>query len=261
VLCNLVTNAIKFTDAGGRVVLRLSSDDTTARMTVTDSGVGIAAPLLPFVFDRFRQGDGSTTRRHGGLGLGLAIVRHIVELHGGRVTAASDGDGKGAVFEVLLSKCVPADEARPAALSSGAARPAADRARLDGVRVLVVDDDHDARELLQTILAHTGARVRTAESAAEAMAALAEERFDVLVSDIAMPDEDGYALIRRVRALPRDAGGAMAAVAVTAFAHAQDRMRALAAGFTSWVSKPIHGDELLATVEGLASLGRSRPRL
>jgi CheY-like chemotaxis protein len=150
-------------------------------------------------------------------------------------------------------------EAPPSA-SSDPAHPSKDGARLEGIRILVVDDDEDARELLETLLTEAGARVTSAESAAEAMKALARARFDVLVSDIAMPNEDGYALIRRVRALPRDAGGAIAAVAVTAFARAQDRRRALSAGFTSWVTKPIHRDELVATIEGLASLARSAPR-
>jgi PAS domain S-box-containing protein len=244
VVWNLLVNAIKFTPPGGAVTLRLAAAGPYAAITVTDTGEGIAPTLLPFIFDRFMQGDASATRPHGGLGLGLAIVRHIVELHGGRVHAASDGPDRGATFSVFLP--LRAVRHLPAQLPAATGQP------LTGVRVLVVDDDPDAREVVSRALAQCGARTAAVSSADEALQLLPEFRPDVLVSDIAMPGEDGYALIRRVRAIGAEGIGDVPAVALTAYSHPEDRRRALVAGFQSFVPKPVEVDELAAVVRTLA---------
>ncbi len=253
VMWNLLTNAIKFSAPGGAVTVSLSSDGERAALAVSDRGEGVAAEFLPFVFDRFRQADGTSTRRHGGLGIGLSIVKQVVELHGGHVTATSRGVGQGSTFTIFLP-CAPSEE-----LASAAAR-AAKAVDLDvdlrGLRVLVLDDEPDARALLHRILADRGAEVRVAASGAEAALYLDRERFDVLVSDIGMPDEDGYDVIRKVRSRPTDRNGGIAAVAVTAYARAEDRIRALAAGYTMHVAKPIDAAELVAVVA--ATSGRIR---
>ncbi len=253
VLWNLLTNAIKFSAPGGTVTVRLSSNEERAELVVSDRGEGIAAEFLPFVFDRFRQADGTTTRRHGGLGLGLSVVKQVVELHGGRVTAASGGAGRGSTFTVSLPRA-PREE-----LASGVAR-AAEAVDLDvdlrGLRVLVLDDEADTRALLHRILEDRGAQVRVAASGAEAALHLDRERFDVLVSDIGMPGEDGYDVIRKVRSRPADRNGGIAAVAVTAYARAEDRIRALAAGYAMYIAKPVDANELVAVVA--ATSGRLR---
>jgi CheY-like chemotaxis protein len=214
---------------------------------------------LPYVFDRFRQADQSTTRAQGGLGLGLSIVRHLVELHGGEVSAHSEGEGRGATFTVRLPLTQARSEGfRKTAGGADAEPHAASDPRSDvlgGVRVLVVDDEPDARALLAALLGRRGARVVTASSAAEALPAVAALRPDVLVSDIGMGGEDGYELIRRVRALPAGEGGRTPALALTAYARAEDRARALAAGFQAHLAKPIEPAELAAAVASLA--GRS----
>jgi len=248
VVGNLVGNAIKFTPAGGQVVVELEEVDSVARIRVTDSGNGIDSDFLPHVFDRFAQADSSNIRTHGGLGLGLAIVRDLVRLHGGTVRADSDGPGTGASFTVDL----PRDGSRRARtdgfdedtdpsghhlLAFGEPqRPPA--GELAGVRILLVDDDAGSREVVSDMLHFHGAEVRAVPSAAAAMAALDDFLPDVLLCDIAMPTEDGYSLIRRIRALPAEKGGKVPAVAVTALATRDDRKRALAAGFQLHVVKP-----------------------
>jgi PAS domain S-box-containing protein len=238
VIWNLVSNAIKFTPAGGSVDVSLDRQGTSAVVTVADTGEGVALDLLPYVFDRFRQGDASVTRPHGGLGLGLSIVRHIVELHGGKVTVDSNGRGQGSTFSVLLPI---------RAIRRGRAVEATDAQLLAGLRVLVVDDEPDAREVVSRALAECGASTAAVGSAHEALHILSEFKPDVLVSDIRMPGEDGYTLIRRIRALGSN-GGTLPAVALTGLAHPEDRRRALTAGYQSFVPKPVEVDELAAVV-------------
>jgi signal transduction histidine kinase/ActR/RegA family two-component response regulator len=252
IVWNLLSNAIKFTPDGGRIEVRAGrADEDHVEIVVADNGVGIAPAFLPHVFDRFRQGDAGTRRRYGGLGLGLAIVRHLVELHGGTVAVESAGEGTGSTFRVRL----PAgDHCEPDAAASRPRHTAATAApRLDAVRVLVVDDEADARELFAHVLDTAGARVRTVSSAAEALTLLAAEPFDVLLSDIEMATMDGYELIRRVRADPRLRQRKLAAVALTAYARAADRGRALDAGFDEHVAKPVDPQPLVATIASLRS--------
>jgi signal transduction histidine kinase/ActR/RegA family two-component response regulator len=254
VVWNLLANAIKFTASGGRVEVRLERADGQARITVSDTGEGVAAELLPFIFDRFRQGDSTITRRHGGLGLGLAIVRHLVELHEGTVQAVSAGEGYGSSFIVRLPLAASVEGARIGPAPSGAARPA-----LQGTQILVVDDDQDALDMLALVLTEAGAAVRTAASATEALALLRWIRPDVLVSDLAMPDEDGYSLIRNLRAIERESGRETPAVALTAYVRVQDRARAVAAGFNVFVEKPVDPEELIAVLAGVAESRAGEP--
>ncbi|MGH9837685.1 MAG: ATP-binding protein [Blastocatellia bacterium] len=316
VLWNLLSNAVKFTPGGGRVTVRLERADPYIRLTIADTGIGISPDFLPYVFHRFYQANSSTTRRQGGLGLGLSLVRNLVELHGGSVEAESAGEGQGATFRVNLPVRAlrrqkmdfegaaqgdketrrrgdketrrrgdketrrrgdketrrrgdeetrrrgdketrrrgdsggefPLSPAPPVPLSS---RPLI----LDGLWALVVDDEADARDLVATLLKQCGARVTAAASAAEAFALLREgeagARPDVLVSDIGMPDEDGYQLLRRVRALARDEGGSIPAVALTAYGRARDRIKALSAGFQTHIPKPVEPEELMMVIAGL----------
>jgi signal transduction histidine kinase/ActR/RegA family two-component response regulator len=248
---NVLSNAIKFTHRGGKVEVRLARTDGHARITVTDTGEGIPSDFLPFVFERFRQGDPTITRRHGGLGLGLSIVRHLVELHGGTVHADSAGEGYGTTVGLDL----PLDGAGEAE-AAGTPAPAPP---LRGVQVLVVDDDHDALDMLARLLTDAGAAVRTAASATEAMSLLRWIRPDVLVSDLAMPDEDGYSLIRNVRAAERGTDRETPAVALTAYVRLQDRARAVAAGFNMFVEKPVDPDELISVIGGIVD-SRGGPR-
>ena len=259
IAANLITNAVKFTPGGGRVRVRLAREGGEAVITVADTGIGIPPELLAHVFDRFRQADSTITRRHGGLGLGLAIVRHLVELHGGSVRVESRGDGQGATFTVRLPIAAP--EARrgrgePAAMTGA---PPAGRRPLGGVRVLVVEDHHDTAELLRAILGNQGAHVRLAASLAEALAALEESEFDVLVSDIAMPDGNGYELLERLRQRERANGcDPVPVVAVTAFASGEERERARAAGFHDYAAKPID-PAVLVEVIARAAAAAARP--
>jgi signal transduction histidine kinase len=249
VVCNLLSNAIKFTDAGGHVEVCLARRNGEVEISVTDSGQGIKPEFLPLVFDRFRQEDGSISRRHGGLGLGLAIVRHLVELHAGSVDAQSAGEGKGARFIVRL----PVREANllpRIAEAPGVAMVTP--AMLVGLRLLVVDDDPGARELISGMLEGFGARVSVAEGGQAALKLLFAERPDVLVADLGMPEMDGYALIAQVRALGPDFGGNTPAVAVTAYASPQDRLRALQAGYQNHVAKPVEAEELAIVIASLA---------
>src|ERR1700748_3868256 len=249
IVCNLLSNAIKFTPSGGRVEVTLSHRNSEAEISVSDSGQGIKPEFLPLVFDRFRQEDGSISRRHGGLGLGLAIVRHLVELHAGSVDAQSAGEGKGARFIVRL----PAREANVLPrVTEAPANGIVTAAMLMGVRLLVVDDDPGARELISGMLEGFGAQVSVAESGQAALSLLFAQRPDVLIADLGMPGMDGYALIEQVRALDPDFGGLTPAVAVTAYASPQDRLRALQAGYQNHVAKPVEAEELAIVIASLA---------
>jgi PAS domain S-box-containing protein len=256
VVWNLLLNAIKFSRRGGQVTLRLETPGHEVRIVVEDEGPGIDPQLLPHVFERFRQGNSSTSRRHGGLGLGLAIVRHLTELHGGTVEAANRHQGTGAVFTVTLpSEGARASEERQAAPvtvvpenASGEATP-----RLDGVTVLVVDDDVDACELVRMALESRGARILSAASAAEGLRVLADRLPDVLLTDIGMADLDGYEFLRRIRQLSPDQGGLIPAAVVTAYVGEGDRRSALRSGFQAFIAKPARPAELVATVAQLAA--------
>ncbi len=244
---NLVANAVKFTRRGGRVDVALQKERDAVRLTVRDDGIGIAPASLPRLFERFWQSDTSSTRKHGGLGLGLAVVRHMVELHGGTVTAESEGEGRGAIFTVTLPALAGTD-APSAGRRSPEDRGATALARLHGVRMLVVDDDSDTCDTIGTVLEAEGAEVRTCLSSAAALELLDAWVPDVLVSDIAMPGEDGYVLMRKIRARKAEAGGGMLAVALTAYGGNEDRLRALSAGFQLHVGKPVEPDQLVAIV-------------
>jgi PAS domain S-box-containing protein len=254
VVWNVLSNAIKFTPPGGRVEVRLDRLADRVQLRVRDSGVGIDAAFLPHVFERFRQADSSPTRAHGGLGLGLAIVRHLVEAHGGTVAAESPGRGRGATFTVSLPLPPAAPRVRIPApewpgLREAAAGPAA---HLESLRVLVVDDDPDTLEALRHVLEQSGARVSVAGSAEEAVEAVRRSPPDVLLSDIGLPGEDGLSLIRRVRALEPVNGGRVPAAALTAYTQAEDRARALGAGYQAFLAKPVDPAELTGALARLA---------
>ena len=254
VVWNLLMNGVKFTPAGGNVRIRLERSESHVTIVVSDTGSGIPADTLSFVFEPFRQADSSSTREHGGLGLGLALVRHLVELHGGTVRAQSEGAGRGATFIVQL----PLALTRTALPSptSGGDLTSAPGARLNGLRVLVVDDDRDAGDLADAILTGAGAAVRVATSASDALEVIAAWQPDVLVSDIGMPGDDGYAFIRSVRALDSAAGGRTPAVALTAYGRTEDRAASLSAGYDMHVPKPVDPGELTAIVASVAQRGR-----
>ena len=250
IVWNLLSNAVKFTPQYGRIEVTLDRQTSYARLKVADTGQGIDPEFLPRVFDRFRQADSSTTRNYGGLGLGLAIVRHLVELHGGSVSADSAGKGNGASFYVSFP--LVAERTEPLRLNLSGETLRHDLQALDGLRVLLVDDEADARQLIGTVIARTGAEVKACESASEALQVLAEWRPDVLMSDIAMPEEDGYSFIGKVRSLPRDKGGATPAAAFTAYARDEDRQRALDAGYQMHNTKPVSSGQLVAMIAQLA---------
>jgi PAS domain S-box-containing protein len=259
VVWNLLSNALKFTPKGGRVQVRLERINSHIEIAVSDTGVGIKPEFLPHVFERFRQADQTTTRHHGGLGLGLAIVRHLVELHGGTVQVESPGEGQGATFVVKLP-VVPiyrkenlAERVHPSARETLPSYECPDR--LDGLKVLVVDDEADARELLRVGIGQCGAKVTTASSVQEALEAIEKEKPDILISDIGMPVEDGYELIRRVRALPAESGGKIPAIALTAYARTEDRLQALRAGYQMHLPKPVEMAELVAVAASLIQRG------
>jgi signal transduction histidine kinase len=257
IVWNLLSNAIKFTKEGGRVRVAARREDGVLMLEVSDTGVGIDPDFLPYVFDRFRQQDAATTRSHGGLGLGLAIVRHLVELHGGTVEAHSGGVGQGASFLVTLPVApARASQAPPVVASSGDAA-LSELPTLGGLRVLVVEDEPDGRALVCAVLEGFGATVVAAGSVADALQEIERARPDVLLSDIAMPGEDGYSLIRRVRMLHRS-DPPIPAAALTAFATASDRARALLAGYQAHIPKPVEPSELAAVVATLA--GRTAVR-
>jgi signal transduction histidine kinase/CheY-like chemotaxis protein len=265
IVWNLLTNAVKFTPKEGRVQVVLARVNSHLELTVSDTGQGIEEKFLPYVFDRFRQADPSTTRIHGGLGLGLAIVRHLVELHGGTVTVESPGEGQGTTFKVLLplmimhhSELTPTGDDDGATAGANAHPTAGGRLtlecppELERLRVLLVEDEADARELLVAVLTQCGADVRAVSSADGAMFELETWQPEVLISDIEMPGEDGYSLIRKIRQLPPERGGKIPAAALTAYARAEDRMRALLSGFQLHVPKPVEPAELVAVVASLA---------
>lgn len=255
---NLFSNAVKFTPPGGRVTVSVQRCDANVQISVADTGIGINPEFLPFIFDRFRQADGSTTRAHGGLGLGLAIVRHLVELHQGTVEVESPGQKLGSTFTVKLPLVsAPMTEESPESelaayedddLSSSSSKI------LDGLKILVVDDEADSRELVTAILTGCGSEVRCSESAAEAIQAFAEWNPDLLVSDIGMPNEDGYSLIKQLRKLRSERARLIPAVALTAYATEEDRSLALLAGFQMHLAKPIEPKTLVTSIA--AALGR-----
>jgi PAS domain S-box-containing protein len=255
VFWNLLNNAIKFTPKDGKVEVLLKRAGSEVEVTVVDTGEGIAPGFLPYVFDRFQQGDASTTRRHGGLGLGLAIVKELVELHGGTVRVESEGLGKGATFTVRLpltaaySEPDKENQLPEAVLPGNQPLP---EVSLANIRVLVVDDEIDARDLVKMLLEMAGATVSTAGSASEAMKHILATRPDVLVCDIGMQDEDGYSLIRRLRALEKKEEGALPAIALSAYARSEDRTKAIRSGFQNHLAKPVEPAELLAVVSSLA---------
>jgi signal transduction histidine kinase/CheY-like chemotaxis protein len=260
VVWNLLSNAVKFTDSGGRVHVALRRAGPRVEIVVTDTGQGIAPAFLPHVFERFRQAEGTSTRVHGGLGLGLALVRHLVELHGGTVAAASDGPGRGATFTVSLpmpARRVAAGEVAVPEVPGPPVVPFDALPSLAGVRVLVVEDEADARDLLRTVLERRGAAVETAATAGEGYEAFEREPPDVLVSDVGLPGESGYAFIARVRARPPARGGAVPALALTAYARREDRVRALVAGFQAHVAKPVEPAELVQLIAELVARART----
>lgn len=250
IIWNLLSNAVKFTPHGGKISVRVDQDGTDARVTVKDTGQGIEPEFLPRVFDRFRQADSSTTRSFGGLGLGLAIVRHLVELHGGTVSAQSDGLNKGATFSATFP--LLADRTEPITMAHSGEMNVIEAHSLDGLRVLLVDDEPEARQIISTVISRTGGEVTACESASEALEKLVEWRPDVILSDIAMPDEDGYSFIGKVRSLPRDKGGETPAAALTAYARDIDRRQALAAGYQMHIAKPVGASQLVTMVARLA---------
>ena len=250
IVWNLLSNAVKFTPQGGQINVRVEQDGCNARVAVSDSGQGINPEFLPRVFDRFRQADSSTTRSYGGLGLGLAIVRHLVELHGGTVSAESEGVGKGATFSATFP--LLAERTEPLTLGHSSDNMRLDSQSLNGLRVLLVDDEQEAREIITTVIARTGAEVKSCESVREALAVLNRWKPDVLVSDIAMPEEDGYSLIAKVRSLPEDQGGSIPAAAFSAYARDEDRKRALEAGYQMHIAKPISSGQLVTMIARLA---------
>ena len=258
VVWNLLSNAVKFTPKRGRVQIRLEQVNSHIEITVSDTGKGIDPEFIPYVFDRFRQADQTITRSQGGLGLGLSIVRQLVEMHGGTVKAESDGEEKGTSFVVSLPRLIAvsrtekenADRVHPTASREFISMDCAPE--LTGLRVLVVDDESDSRELLSTVLEECGSEVVTAGSAKETILIMQKEQFDILISDIGMPEEDGYMLINKVRALPDEQGGRIPAIALTAYARVEDRVRALTAGFQVHIPKPVEPVELVAVVASLA---------
>jgi signal transduction histidine kinase/ActR/RegA family two-component response regulator len=249
IIWNLLSNAVKFTPNGGKICIRVEQDGADARVTVKDTGQGIEPEFLPRVFDRFLQADSSTTRSFGGLGLGLAIVRHLVELHGGTVSAQSEGLNKGATFSATFP--LLAERAEPFTMPHSEPHGMENHS-LDGLRVLLVDDEAEAREILSTVMTRTGAEVTACHSASEALATLLEWKPDVILSDIAMPDEDGYSFIGKVRSLPREKGGETPAAALSAYARDIDRRQALAAGYQMHIAKPIAATQLVTMVARLA---------
>jgi PAS domain S-box-containing protein len=262
VMWNLLSNAVKFTPKGGRVQVRLTRVNSSVEIAISDTGQGISPEFLPYVFDRFRQADQTTTRRQAGLGLGMAITKHLVELHGGTIRAESPGEGQGTTFIVKLPVMIvhgaehfPEANAGRRTERQDQPRPA-ELARLDGVSVLVVDDERDARELLTTILMQSGAAVTSASGAGEALAKLRLSKPDLLVSDIEMADEDGYSLIRKVRTLEDGRGRRIPAIALTAHARPSDRLRALSEGYQMHIPKPVEPAELVLAIANLTHRGR-----
>ncbi len=255
VVGNLLANAVKFTPEGGRIEVRLARSGSTAHITIVDTGTGINPEFLPFIFERFRQADTTSTRKQKGLGLGLAIARQIVQLHGGTIEASSAGEGRGSTFTVKLPLLGSTSPVVSPPVFRTDERPAG-TPTLDGITVLVVDDEEDAREAMAVLLGQAGARVISVAGAAEALETLDRERPDVLLSDIAMPGEDGYALIRRVRSRPGETGGRIPAAALTAYATLEDRAKAIRAGYDEHIPKPVDPTRLIGAVALLVDADR-----
>jgi signal transduction histidine kinase/CheY-like chemotaxis protein len=256
VVWNLLSNAVKFTPKGGKLDVLLQRVNSHVEITVTDSGIGIAAEFLPHLFERFSQAEASTTRKFGGLGLGLAIVKQLVELHGGTIRAQSPGEGQGSTFVVALPlRAVKGfdDSTREHPTTPRQSAPHTHAKRLAGLSILVVDDEPDARDLIQAVLSDASATVVTAASADDALELLKQRKFSAIVSDIGMPDRDGYAFIEDVRRLSVEAGGRTPAIALTAFARSEDRTRAMLSGYQVHLSKPIEPRELVATLKSLTA--------
>ena len=253
VVWNLLKNAIKFTPKGGQINVQLMQEQSQLVLVVHDNGQGIDSEFLPYVFDRFRQADASSIRKHGGLGLGLSIVRHLVELHGGIITVESAGQNQGATFTVRLPILpVQVDASRPTEGGGQVMLPVPNaEAVLNGLFILAVDDEPDARQLLAQILTAYGATVTTTDSAESALEIIRQQQPDLLVSDIGMPNHDGYSLIRRVRELEQGQSQRLPAIALTAYARPKDRMQALAAGFNHHVPKPVEPTELVTVITSL----------
>jgi signal transduction histidine kinase/CheY-like chemotaxis protein len=258
VLWNLLSNAIKFTPQGGNINIYVTSEAGNVKIEVCDSGQGIKPEFLPFVFERFRQSDNSYTREVGGLGLGLAIVRHLVELHGGTVSVSSEGEDCGAAFAVRLPLAQSADlPADVEEIETDAALSPADEKHLEGIHLLIVEDDEDSREMLRIMFKQYDMRITAVASAAEGFAAVKQNQPDILISDVGLPGEDGYSLIRKVRALAPAKAAQIPAIALTGYASLQDRERALEAGYQEHLAKPVDIDELLELVKGLLMRGEA----
>ena len=266
VIWNLLSNAVKFTPKGGNIEIRLGRSGSDAQLTVADSGEGIDPGFLPYVFDRFLQADGSITRKHGGLGLGLAIARNLIEMHGGQIEASSAGLGKGSTFTVTLPLMPlsinesPVKQESPREATASAALVIDKSVNLSGLRILAVDDEGDTREMLIEMLEQYGAEVITAGSTKEAMETLPTWKPDILVSDIGMPEEDGYALIRKVRMLEPNQGGAIPAIALTGYARVEERLHALTSGYQMFVPKPVEAGELASIIQDLTRTESSETR-
>jgi CheY-like chemotaxis protein/two-component sensor histidine kinase len=262
---NLFSNAVKFTPKQGRISVNIQNQGAQVCVLVTDTGIGIKPEFLPFIFDRFRQADGSTTRSQGGLGLGLAIVRHLVELHQGSVEVQSGGHQQGATFSVTLPIARPAMIKTSLQASAahkggnGSIRP--DAHILDGLRILVVDDEADTRDLVATILTRSGGEVRCSQSAADALEAFKEWQPDLLISDLAMPNEDGYSLLRKIRKLRSKRAKSIPAVALSAYASDEDRAISLSKGFQMHLPKPIEPAKLVSSIAEAVGLETSSPRM
>jgi signal transduction histidine kinase/ActR/RegA family two-component response regulator len=256
IIWNILSNAVKFTPKGGFVQIRLQRLNSHIEISIADTGIGISPEMLPFIFDRFSQAESATNRRYGGLGLGLAIVRHLVEGHAGSIEAHSDGEGEGAIFTIKLplidfDSVEQAERANQSLSNDGAEVPPEAAKKLADLQILIVDDEEDGRTLVKTVLEQCGARVTSVGSVPAAMSALQDRRFDILLSDIGMPSEDGYSLIQKVRLLPIDQNGKIPAVALTAYASVEDRRQALISGFQMHVPKPIAPVHLIEVVAGL----------
>jgi len=260
VLWNLLSNAVKFTPPGGKVQVVLERVNSHVEIVVEDTGVGIKAEFLPYVFDRFRQGDPSITRRYGGLGLGLSIVKTLIELHGGSVRVKSGGENQGSTFVVVLPishvSAGESEHAREPMFASPDPLDTIELPRLDDVNVLVVDDDQDGRALIARVLQESGAHPTCAASAPAALDLLRNRHFDVILSDIGMPDMDGYELLRQVRMQDSSRQSPIPAIAITAYARPEDRQRSLLAGYHMHLSKPIEARELIAGMASLLQLAR-----
>jgi CheY-like chemotaxis protein len=251
IVWNLLSNAIKFTPKEGAIDVIVRRDGDEALIRISDNGRGIRSDLIPHIFERFRQGDGTLTRNSGGLGLGLSIVRHLVEAHGGTVHALSAGPDMGATFSIRLPLSKPRTITPPKPMP---ATPRHDTRKLIGLGILIVDDEPDAREILEEVLTLGGATVKAAADAAEALRILSDFTPDVIISDLAMPGEDGLSLIRKIRARAPDRVASIPAIALTAYTRTEDRVQALNAGFQLHVPKPVDPTELVATVASLRTL-------